>query len=86
MQFVEEIKEEEVKQVEDEEEKKEEVQAIETDYTCSIDMNSDQMDEASHNMNDKYFNLANHAHNNKLPTNKDKDKDPRKQNQNPFQS
>lgn len=47
MQFVEEIKEEEVKQVEEEEEeKKEEVQAIETDYTCSIDMNSDQMDEA----------------------------------------
>lgn len=37
-------------------------------------------------MDDKYFNLANHAHNNKLPTNKDKDKDPRKQNQNPFQS
>lgn len=37
-------------------------------------------------MNDKYFNLANHAKNNQLPSNKQKDEDPQKEDQNPFQS
>ena len=51
---------------------------IETDWSCSIDMNSDQLDEASHNMNDKYFNQFSHAKRNQLPAEQrplDKNKD-----------
>ena len=40
-------------------------------------MNSDQMDEASHNMDDKYFNQLEHAKRNQLPDEQpiDKNKD-----------